>query len=45
MICIARTFGAPETVPAGKPASIASITSWPAARRPLTLETMCMTWL
>ena len=27
MICMARTFGAPETVPAGKPAHSASITS------------------
>ena len=45
MICIARTFGAPETVPAGKPATRASSASYFGSSSPSTLETMCMTWL
>ena len=45
MISIARTWGAPVTVPAGIPASRAERASWPSAISPTTLETMCMTWL
>ena len=45
MISIVRTFGAPETVPAGKPAISASTSSRSARSRPSTLETMCITWL
>ena len=43
MICIARTFGAPVTVPAGKLARSTSSASSPGAMRPSTFETMCMT--
>ena len=45
MICIARTFGAPDSVPAGSTERSASIA--PTSRRsvPDTEETMCMTWL
>jgi hypothetical protein len=43
MICIARTLGAPVTVPAGKLALNTSSASTPGAQRPSTLETMCMT--
>ena len=43
MICIARTFGAPDSVPAGSALRSASIALMPARRVPLTLETMCMT--
>ena len=45
MICIARTFGAPETVPAGKQARRASNAFFPSANRPLTFVVMCITWL
>jgi hypothetical protein len=45
MICIARTFGAPDSVPAGKPAISASSASRSGRSRPTTFETMCMTWL
>jgi hypothetical protein len=45
MICMARTFGAPETVPAGKPATRASSASKDGSSRPSTFETMCITWL
>ena len=45
MISIARTLGAPETVPAGNVASSASNASLPGASVPVTLLTMCMTWL
>src|SRR6266513_2943074 len=43
MICIARTLGAPVTVPAGKLALSTSTASRPGAIRPSTFETMCMT--
>ena len=43
--CIARTFGAPETVPAGKPAASAVTASTPSRNSPSTLETICITWL
>ena len=43
MICIARTFGAPESVPAGSTERSASIASTPSRSVPETLETMCMT--
>ena len=45
MISIARTFGAPDTVPAGKVATSASNGVYRAARSPTTVETMCITWL
>ena len=45
MICIARTFGAPLTVPAGKQARMSSTESTPGLSLPTTLLTMCMTWL
>ena len=45
MISMARTLGAPETVPAGKPATSASIASYFAASLPSTFDTMCITWL
>ena len=44
MICIARTFGAPDTVPAGNVARSRSTASRPGAIWPKTRETMCMTW-
>ena len=37
--------GAPETVPAGKPAISASIASCFGSSLPITFETMCITWL
>jgi len=43
MICMARTLGAPLTVPAGKVALRASMGVRPSARVPLTDETMWMT--
>ena len=45
MISIARTLGAPETVPAGKPAASASSASYLVSSLPSTLDTMCITWL
>ena len=46
MISIARTFGAPVSVPAGKPATSASIASKPSAQPcPARRDMMCMTWL
>ena len=45
MIWIARTFGAPLTVPTGSVARRASQQSSPARRRPVTVELMCITWL
>ena len=43
MISIARIFGAPVTVPAGKHARSASIGRRPSRSWPTTFETMCMT--
>ena len=43
MICIARTFGAPESVPAGSVARSASIAPTPSRSRPETALTMCIT--
>ena len=43
MICIARIFGAPDSVPAGSEARSASMGVTPSARRPETDDTMCMT--
>jgi hypothetical protein len=45
MISIARGFGAPESVPAGKQAVTASNALQSSRRRPVTVETRCMTWL
>jgi len=45
MISMARTLGAPDTVPAGNPAISASTASWSAASLPSTFDTMCITWL
>ena len=45
MISIARTFGAPTRVPAGKVAANKSKESWPGRSVPLTPLTMCMMWL
>ena len=44
MICIARTFGAPETVPAGKQARSRSNGRTPSRSSPTTSETRCVTW-
>ena len=43
MICIARTFGAPETVPAGKQARSTSKDVTPSRSSPTTSETRCET--
>src|SRR5450756_1440478 len=43
MICIARTFGAPDTVPAGKHDTSASSRSRSSASTPSTIEVRCMT--
>ena len=45
MISIARTFGAPDSVPAGKPPARASRASSPSRNLPSTLDDMCITWL
>src|ERR1700733_4786444 len=45
MISMARTFGAPDRVPAGNPPINASNASSPSASRPSTLDEICMTWL
>src|SRR5439155_352955 len=42
--CIARTFGAPETVPAGKHARRRSNGVTPSRSSPATSETRCVTW-
>ena len=43
MICIARIFGAPDSVPAGSEARSASIAVTPSFSVPDTEDTMCMT--
>ncbi len=43
MICIARTFGAPDTVPAGKHDASASSRSLSSASWPSTTDTRCIT--
>ena len=43
MICIARTFGAPDRVPAGSTERSASIALTPSRSWPATEETMCIT--
>ena len=43
MICIARTFGAPETVPAGKHARSSSNGVTPSYSSPTTSETRWVT--
>ena len=45
MISIARTFGAPVRVPAGNVARVASKASASAASVPVTVDSMCWTWL
>ena len=45
MISIARTFGAPLTVPAGRVARKTSIAVLPGTSAPLTCDVRCMTWL
>ncbi len=45
MISMARTFGAPETVPCGKVARMTSTGPIPLRTVPDTPDTMCMTWL
>jgi len=45
MICMARTLGAPETVPAGRQACSASKAVFPGANWPVTFDVMCITWL
>ena len=45
MISMARTLGAPDSVPAGKVARSASDARRPGASRPTTELSMCMTWL
>ena len=45
MISIARTFGAPETVPAGSVAFSTSTGPSPSRSWPDTSEVRCMTWL
>ncbi|SKS73452.1 Uncharacterised protein [Mycobacteroides abscessus subsp. abscessus] len=42
---MARTFGAPDNVPAGKHAVMASSAVLPSANDPDTVDTRCMTWL
>ena len=44
-ICIARTFGAPDRVPAGSTERSASIAPTSLRSVPETSETMCITWL
>ena len=43
MICIARTFGAPDSVPAGSTERSASIAVTSGRSSPRTLETMWIT--
>src|SRR5437588_773258 len=45
MICIARIFGAPLTVPTGSETRRASNAVIPSASWPVTFVVMCMTWL
>ena len=45
MISIARTFGAPLTVPAGSVARSTSIGPSPATSSPETCDVRCITWL
>src|SRR5437762_7135678 len=45
MISIARTFGAPESVPAGRQLRSASNAVLPSTSCPVTFEHRCMTWL
>ena len=45
MICMARTLGAPERVPAGRVARSTSMGPSPGRRRPDTWEVRCMMWL
>jgi len=45
MISIARTFGAPVSVPAGNVARVASNASASPASVPVTVDSMCWTWL
>jgi len=42
MICMARTLGAPETVPAGRPAG-GRRGGLPLGELPVTFEVMCIT--
>ena len=45
MISMARTLGAPDTVPAGSVARSTSMADLSARSRPDTCEVMCITWL
>ena len=45
MICMARTLGAPDSVPAGIVARRTSMGPLPGARRPDTCDVRCITWL
>ncbi len=45
MICMARTLGAPERVPAGSVALSTSMGPLPGASWPETWDVMCMMWL
>jgi hypothetical protein len=45
MISMARTLGAPDTVPAGSVARNTSMGVRPSARVPRTSEVRCITWL
>jgi hypothetical protein len=45
MISIARTFGAPLSVPAGSDDRRASNAVFPAASVPVTVLDRCITWL
>ena len=45
MISIARTLGAPDTVPAGSVARSTSMAGRPSTSSPDTCDVRCMTWL
>ena len=45
MICMARTLGAPDSVPAGMVARRTSMGPLPGASRPDTWDVRCITWL
>ena len=45
MISMARTLGAPDTVPAGMVARRTSMGPLPSVSRPETCDVRCMTWL
>ena len=45
MISMARTLGAPDSVPAGRVARSTSIGPLPGASSPDTWEVRCMMWL